>query len=449
MAPTAIGIGIGVVFDGQGGGGPSAPLPDPWLLLFSGESNSGGFAVNADASAGELAAHADVQILNNTGLVFENLDVGTNNLIGHFGLSDNATHGWEIGLANDAEADLWGTNPVYLVKTGQGGSVISQWNDGGTYDLAMEARVDAALGELSGTDVQKAIWVSFGINNALTHPGLPSATWKPDVQAWITRLRAQIGDADCTVVLTELPVNAASKRHYKSKLYPLARADANAYLVQTSDLALQGDGNHWTYAAMKTMADRMRQITLGDSAGLADAYPYSGGLTPVTWEDLTGNVTDAGSGQLLWSGGASPSGARGTVTLDATKPFEVRISMANAAISAAIILELSETTGNYVWNDGDPIVSLGFHFGGNFSVFSQEGGAADHDAAFATFPVFVRIRSDHTDLIYEKSTDGGGIWTTIYEHNGRLDGLTTLYLKCVNAAPGSGDTITVSYGQLA
>ena len=92
---------------------------DVWLFAFIGESNSGGYAVNADLTAGELAARSAVQIWNNTTNTYQDLDIGTNNLISHDGLVDNATHGWENGLASEVEAAIL-PNPVYLAKCGQG-----------------------------------------------------------------------------------------------------------------------------------------------------------------------------------------------------------------------------------------------------------------------------------------------------------------------------------------
>lgn len=53
------------------------------VFVFTGESNSGGVAPNSEATAEELASTSSVQILNNTTLKFEDLDIGTNNLLDH------------------------------------------------------------------------------------------------------------------------------------------------------------------------------------------------------------------------------------------------------------------------------------------------------------------------------------------------------------------------------
>jgi hypothetical protein len=74
------------------------------LIIFNGESNSGGYAANTPATTAELAPTEAIKILNNVTMKFEALQVGANNLLGHDRLTDySATHhGLELGLANAA-----------------------------------------------------------------------------------------------------------------------------------------------------------------------------------------------------------------------------------------------------------------------------------------------------------------------------------------------------------
>jgi hypothetical protein len=95
------------------------------LIIFTGESNSGGLAPNSALSSSESPPRRSVQILNNATLTIQTMQIGVNNLIAHTGLIDNATHGWENELANAAEAGRFNQQPIFLVKTGQGGSVIT------------------------------------------------------------------------------------------------------------------------------------------------------------------------------------------------------------------------------------------------------------------------------------------------------------------------------------
>ena len=62
------------------------------LVVINGESNSGGYALNSEASPRELGRRRSVKILNNTTLAtFDDLDIGVNNLVGHTGLANGVT----------------------------------------------------------------------------------------------------------------------------------------------------------------------------------------------------------------------------------------------------------------------------------------------------------------------------------------------------------------------
>jgi hypothetical protein len=97
---------IAALGGGGSGSGSSSSRMVP-LIIFNGESNSGGYADNSEALPSELAPRPSVQILDNIGLAsFLDLDIGTNNNVDHLGLS-NTSHGWELGLANSVEAGEW------------------------------------------------------------------------------------------------------------------------------------------------------------------------------------------------------------------------------------------------------------------------------------------------------------------------------------------------------
>ena len=106
-------------------------MPNRYVIVSTGESNSGGYALNTSASALEVSSRPEVQIWNVNTDVFENLDIGTNNNLDHNGLT-SATHGWELQLANDVAEGVWSSiqDPLYYVQTGQGGSTITQWEVG-------------------------------------------------------------------------------------------------------------------------------------------------------------------------------------------------------------------------------------------------------------------------------------------------------------------------------
>lgn len=220
------------------------------LFIFNGESNSGGRALNSDATGPELAARSSVRILNNTTLLFEDLDIGTNNLIGHVGLGmDLSTiHGWELGLANDVESGTFTQSQVFLVKTGQGGSTIAQWADGLSYWDTAKARIDAAMA--INPSFFPILFYSQGINDAVG--GTSTATWKAATAAHWAKIRARYG-ADMPIICTKFMTAYST---FSTALDEVVASTANCWSIVTEDLPLQ-DGAHWNYSGMKSMATRM------------------------------------------------------------------------------------------------------------------------------------------------------------------------------------------------
>jgi len=238
----------------------SAGVP---LIVFTGESNSGGYALNSEATTEELAPRPAVQILNNTSLVFEALDIGTNNLIGHTGLSNGTTHGWELMLANRVEAGTFIPSPCYLVKTGQGASTIAQWDvgDASGYWNTFQTRVDEAidlLTTLTGSAPSIYLFYSQGINDAIA--GTSTATWKTKTLAHWDKIRAKYGQVP--IVATKFMSNYSA---YNTAIDEVVAQRQDAYAVVTSDATLR-DANHWDYAGMKLVSGRMQDVFLQNYA---------------------------------------------------------------------------------------------------------------------------------------------------------------------------------------
>lgn len=228
------------------------------LVVFWGESNAGGVASNAEASAHEIAERPAVQKLDEYSLLFENLDIGSNNLQDHFGLTDNATHGFENGLALAVEANLFAPlTQVHLVKTGQGGSTIGQWTTGGSYMNKFEERVTAAKAILDALPLTytPVVWASQGINdhNASTDP----TVWKTALINRLAYIRTFIG-GNPYIFFTRLLNSMAT---YNSALDAMAAADDHLIIIDTPQPPTSLDGFHWGYAQMKTISELMSQYT--------------------------------------------------------------------------------------------------------------------------------------------------------------------------------------------
>ncbi len=240
-------------------GNGSASANDAFLILFTGESNSGGYAVNADATTYEKSARSSVQILNNFDFVFEDLHVTVNNLLDHDGLTANATHGWELGLANCVEDDYFeGKEQVYLVKAGQGGSLIAHWNTDGTYFTKLQTRYEAArdilIGE--GKTVKPIIWYTHGINDAIL--GVPAVNWKAATITHIANLRTVMG-ANTPLLFAEI-MSTSTGAAYNTAISEICSEVDNCYLIQCDDATLRDD-HHWDYEGMKLLAQRMSTKT--------------------------------------------------------------------------------------------------------------------------------------------------------------------------------------------
>lgn len=239
---------------------PSVGVP---LIIFTGESNSGGYALNTQATSDELLPRAGVQILNNDTLIFEDLDIGTNNLIGHAGLSNGPTHGWELMLANRVEGTTFIPAPCYLVKTGQGASTIAQWDegDGSGYWTTFQARVDEAidlLTTLTGSAPAPYIFYSQGINDSLASTAVE--TWKTKTLAHWDKIRAKYGMVP--IVATKFMSYYST---YNTAIDEIVAQRQDTYAVETQDATLR-DTNHWDYAGMKLVSSRMQEVFLQNYA---------------------------------------------------------------------------------------------------------------------------------------------------------------------------------------
>lgn len=281
----------------RGAGAPSPYVP---LIIFIGESNSGGAADNADATAGELAPHSRVKILNNTGLVFEDLDVGTNNLIDHFGFVDNSAHSWEIGLANQVEAGDFGSGTVYLVKAGQGGSQVVQWAAAGTYYTKFAARYAAAVSaiEALGKTPLPIFWMSIGINDSLV--GTTDDTFRSQMLDFIARLRITTGVAP--VIMTKY---TPSHSAYEANIDYLVANTVWTYAVDTASANSHlEDVNHWDYTGQKILAEAFKDICVDASKIGLDADYLASKAVHDGATAASGTVWDAsakGTKINLWS----------------------------------------------------------------------------------------------------------------------------------------------------
>jgi len=232
----------------------------PLVFVITGESNSGGIGKNADASPKERTPRPEVQIMNLTSgqFDFEDLQLGVNNLRDHHRLENYyATHhGLENGLANAIAANAFPDHKqVHLIKTGQGGSRISQWaesHSSGFWKKFVQ-RTDAAKRQLLDKP-QWVVWLSLGINDAIDRA--PIDRWKLDVRAHVKRIRSQLPGA--VIVMTQF--QSMGYPETNAAIAEIAKDDPNVVAVDSTG-ASSRDKNHWDYAGLKTVAARMVEAT--------------------------------------------------------------------------------------------------------------------------------------------------------------------------------------------
>lgn len=250
-------------------GGSSTPPPEPdpvhTLIDMRGESNIAGQAENTDLDSAELLPRPLVQILNNTSLLFEDLEIGVNNSLGHTGIGAHAYdwHGMEAGLANAVEAgdlDDYAVSPIHLVKNGHGGAKIDQLSEGGNYmgtdcwQLGIDrlAAANTQLASLYPSEtIRKVMWFSQGINDSVN--GTNPIDWKPLVINYFAAYRALNGD--CKIYMTKFyePLFSA----FNDKIDEIAAEVDDCWAIDTAGAELAPDNYHWTDAGIKEVANRI------------------------------------------------------------------------------------------------------------------------------------------------------------------------------------------------
>lgn len=355
-------------------GGGSASLPSVPLFIFIGDSNSGGLAVNASATVNELAARADVKIWNPTAAAFQNLDVGTNNLIGHDAMSDNATHGLELHMANMVAAQRFLQSEVFVLKCGQGGSKIEQWRADSNWRLASgsvvgpasftssgtgsrmwevaSARITAALAAMqaAGKNPVPYVFLSIGLNDASGSStySLPATTdwaaFRTDVESLITRLRGLLG-ASTPVLMTKFLPPIQETTSANAQFDAIDAADANAIAVSSAGCATNaGDNRHWSYAGYKLLGERMVDAALSFSgtAAAPTISPASGTYTGAQTVTIT---PAAGALRTLYVTDPAADPLQGTLY---SAPFSVTPPAAVRAITIERGKASAQASVNYL-----------------------------------------------------------------------------------------------------
>ncbi|WP_158279569.1 Ig-like domain-containing protein [Arcicella aurantiaca] len=228
---------------------------DNILFVVTGESNAGGRALNTELSSLELTQRDSLKILNNENLNFESLKVGENNLLGHFTLINGTTHGLEVAIANRVRQQTFYNKKAYLLKAGQGKSLVTDWDTSGVYFKSLVTRIKAAKQNLVSSNVsyKTVILYSQGINDLLS--GVSSVTWKANTKIHFQNLRNELGENTPIIMTKFMPQYSG----YNGVIDEICSELTNTYSVDTWDAGL-ADDKHWNANGLKLIGERMLTI---------------------------------------------------------------------------------------------------------------------------------------------------------------------------------------------
>ena len=94
----------------------------------------------------------------------------------------------------------------------------------------------------------------MGINDVLAQTPVPE--WKTNTLAHLKRIRTQLPEA--VIVMTQFQSMGYTETN--AAIEAIAAEEKNVLIVDTKGAALR-DNNHWSYAGLKTVTDRMIEVT--------------------------------------------------------------------------------------------------------------------------------------------------------------------------------------------
>ena len=325
-----------------------------YLFILAGESNAGGGASNSLLTTDQLQPQSQCQIWNNTTSTFQSLQIGTNNLIGHTVLPDNATHGIERGLARDIR-NVINLPEAYLVKAGQGSSTIAQWAGGNAsgYLATLTSRYNAANSALvaRGFTVRPVVIWMQGVNDA--DQGTVVATWRTATQALFAQLRSFMG-LTTPIFFPLIMTDTTARIAINTEIVTIDNADNLLWSVPTSNVPNNpADQYHYTSGGYLAIAERIVD-TFSQQYGLKGSYFASGrrlnnSVTIVSRTTPLSTVAAATFMDLVFNNAIrNGSGAYNTLTGIFTAPYSGMYGFsATVRIdgSGYITLMICQTTG--------------------------------------------------------------------------------------------------------
>jgi hypothetical protein len=109
------------------------------------------------------------------------------------------------------------------------------------------------------------VWFSLGINDSIART--PVTAWKKKTLAHLKRIKAQLPNA--VIVMTQF--QSMGYPHINAAIAAIAAEEKDVFVVDSKGAALS-DVNHWSYKGLKTVTNRMIEVTQ-DELGLITTEP--------------------------------------------------------------------------------------------------------------------------------------------------------------------------------
>ena len=365
-----------------------------YLFVIAGESNAGGCAANSLLTADQLLIQGHAKIWHNVLTSFQSLQIGTNNLISHSGLTDNVTHGIERGLAREVLNTLqW--SQACILKAGQGGSAIATWSVGNASNnlSTLTTRYNAALAALHvGGYVVRPVLIWFsGINDAVA--GTNTTTFRNATQAHFAQIRSLMG-ANTPIFMPQIMPTNAAYTAINTEIAAIDAADSNMWALPTVNIPSNpSDPYHYTangyLQIARAFVDSFRNnlgitstLSIGQ-ARTASSNPIvslkrstvqsipSAVTTPIVFNTVeidTDNIFNAASGTVVIASGAEGTySVTGMCTVSAAQQVRAGIyvngilrAQSPLVLAATDIVYSGDVTRTLRLNAGD-VVSLYIH----------------------------------------------------------------------------------------
>lgn len=401
----------------------------PTVILFHGDSNMQGQPLNSSAQSWEVLSRTDLQILNNTGLTFENLDIGTNNAA-----TALTQHGPELQLANCCRlSDLTGT--IYCAKVAVSGSRISEWSVGnGTgYWTNFLARVAAIESQLGTTNIRWIVWNSAGVNEA--RDGITAAVYKQQLVSHFAKVRNRLG-ATTPILHLHIPTGFAEYNSaYPTKIAEVASEYADTYAISITSIAVEADNIHYTYQGLKDLTERLvaqTQTVLGYTTQSRPA---------ITFAQLVSATVD---GQGIRSSGAAISGGISNRAFSNEIAWSVVANFEGGTGSPVLVAIDYVETDNLTWNDHNYLA--GFVWVSGTAYYGTSSAYITAATGF-TYPSKVKFTKSGNDVLIYSTTDGGLTWTLRHTLTNAVSGKTALWVKVVFQGSSTGNRVKVNLTQ--